>query len=316
MADNFNNLNNDNRYNSSGNNYGSNGQHSNSPNNYGQNRPYNPYNPYQQNNNNNNNIGNNNNQEEKQKQEELENLGKKLIIEDKAQMRKESIGLFFRRTGIALLVLILVAGMGVSIYFFGKGTGSVSSGGLIKLSISVTEEIDNLSPSDQSITTSKIYPGDKYSVKCLIRNADSIYGDNDSSGISIFVRYSIRLILDGVSHNDVVLPVIPNLAKDSWHIYNPDEEFEDYVWDGWYYYYGALQSDQSLSIFEEIEFDFHNTTNEFGSKSAQIEVVVEAVQADLGNIGVESGHAWNTAPRKWITNMQKHIDNSGNKITI
>lgn len=310
MAD-INNQNNDNRYNNGSNNYGQNyGQNrqSSSSNNFGQNRPYNPYTQQQ------NNI--NQQQAEKQKQEDLENLGKKLMKDDKAQDRKESAGLFFRRMGIIVLVLILIGGIGVSIYFFGKGTGNVTSGGLIKLSISVTENIENMSPSDQTISTAKVYPGEKFGVTCKIRNADSIYGDNDSTGTSIFVRYSIKLVLDGKNYNNVVVPVIPNLSKHEWHVYNSDEEFEDYVWDGWYYYYGSLLSDQSLTLFDEIEFDFHNTTNDFGNKHAQIQIVVEAVQADLGNIGVESGNAWNTAPRKWINNMQKHIDNDGNSITI
>ena len=110
--------------------------------------------------------------------------------------------------------------------------------------------------------------------------------------------------------------LLPNPAESNWHIYNPLEEVDGYVWDGYYYYYGSLIADQSLTLFEEIEFDFHNTSNMFGGRDARITINVEAVQADINNIGEETGDAWNTAPRRWITNMQKGIDNSGNRITF
>ena len=248
--------------------------------------------------------------------ESLKKLNEQLRSDSRSEDRKEAVGGFVKKLLIILLIVILLAGIGVAIYFFAKNTGSVTSGGVIKLSIAVSENIDNMSPDNPSISTSEIYPGDQFGVKCIIRNADSITGDNDTTGQSIFVRFSITLELDGVQYNNIVIPVIPDLAKENWHIYNKEEEVEGYVWDGYYYYYGSLIADQSLTLFEEVKFDFHNTTNAFGGRDAKIIINVEAVQADINNIGEEKGDAWNTAPRRWINNMTKGIDNSGNRITI
>lgn len=268
-----------------------------------------PYNPYS-----NKSDDTDSKKPTKQQGDELQKLSEQLRSdkEDKGG----NFGGIIKRILIILLVLILLAGIGFAIYFFTKNTGSVTSGGVIKLSISVDEYLDNISPDMPTLSTSKVYPGDKFSVRCLIRNADNISGDNDTTGQSIFIRYKVSLEIDGNSYNNIVLPVISDLAKENWHVYNPDEEVDTYVWDGYYYYYGALISDQSLTLFDEICFDFHNTTNNLGGRDAKIVISVEAVQADVANIGVESSNAWNTAPRRWITNMQKGIDNSGNRVNI
>ena len=152
--------------------------------------------------------------------ESLKKLNEQLKTDDKKEERKEAVGSFVKKLLIILLVIILLAGIGVAIFFFAKNTGNVTSGGVIKLSIAVSENIDNMSPEAPSLATSEIYPGDQFGVKCIIRNADSISGDNDTTGQSIFVRYSVTLELDGVVYNNVVVPVIADLAKENWHIYN------------------------------------------------------------------------------------------------
>ena len=114
----------------------------------------------------------------------------------------------------------------------------------------------------------------------------------------------------------IVLPTISDLVKDSWHVYNPEEEDSDYVWDGYYYYYGALIYNEALTLFNEIQFCFDNVINDFGGKTAKMTITVQAVHADETILGVEKGDAWNTAPRRWITNMQKHQDNKGNLLTF
>ena len=132
----------------------------------------------------------------------------------------------------------------------------------------------------------------------------------------LFVRFSIILEVDGESYNHVVVPVMPDLALENWHIYNKDEEVDGYVWDGYYYYYGSLGKNQSLTLFDEVEFDFHDTHNSFGGKTARVVINIEAVHGNVENLGVEPGNAWSTAPRRWINNMQKGINNSGGVIDV
>lgn len=248
--------------------------------------------------------------------ENLRKLNSQLNRNDDDDDRKGAVGGFFKKLIIIILILILLGGIGVAVYFFTKSPGNISQGGIIKLSTLVTENLTDES-GDQSISDLEVFPGEKYNIRCVVSNSDSTSGDDTPSEYAnIFVRYTITVDVDGRSYNNVVIPIMSDLSKESWHIYNPEEEIDGYVWDGYYYYYGSLAKNQRLTLFEEIEFDFHNTLNMFGGKSATITINVEAVHADVENLGVESGNAWNTAPRKWITNMQRGVNNKGNSITV
>lgn len=248
--------------------------------------------------------------------DELRKLGAQLNRDDKGDKRGV-VGGVIKRVLIILLILILLGGIGVAIYFFTKTPTTITQAGIINISTQVTENLTDESDPNASITTAVIYPGDKYSVRCMVRNSESIDGDDNLNEYSnIFVRYSIMLEVDGVSYNHILVPVITNLAKESWHVYNPDEEDDNYVWDGYYYYYGSLSKNQSLTLFEEIEFDFHDTLNSFGNKTAKVTINIEAVHADVDNLGVEAGNAWSTAPRRWINNMQKGINNNNGIVNI
>lgn len=235
---------------------------------------------------------------------------------DNGNDKKEAAGKVVKTILISLLVLLLLGGIGVAVYFFTKDPASIMQAGTIKLSTQVTENLKDES-GDINLADIEIFPGEKYSVRCVVSNADKTTGDTNTSEYdNILIRYSITIEVDGEKYNNVVVPIITDLSKKSWHTYNPDEEAEDYKWDGYYYYYGSLAKNQRLTLFEEIQFDFHNTLNSFGGKSAQIIIHVEAVHAVVDNLGVEGGDAWNTAPRRWINNMQKGVNNDNEFITI
>lgn len=230
--------------------------------------------------------------------------------------RKGAFWLWFKRIGIILLILVLLAGIGVAIYFFAKNKSDITGGNQIKLSTKLSEELDleEGPASENSIYFKKIYPGNKFPVVVGVRNADSYTGDPTDEGENIYIRYKISLIMGGVEYTDVVMPTIDNAVAENWHIYNQEEELESYSWDGFYYYYGFLKPQQSLNLFNEIAFSFEKTTNEFGGKSAQIVISVEAIQADIANLGTDESNAWNTAPRRWINNMKKGVNNQGGRI--
>ena len=229
---------------------------------------------------------------------------------------KERAGKAVKTIAIVLLVMVLLGGIGVAVYFFTKNPVAITQGGTIKLSTQVTENLQDES-GDVNLSDVLVYPGSKYSVRCIVSNADKTTGDSNTAVYdNIFIRYSITLEIDGEKYNNVILPIITNLAKESWHTYNPDEEVEGYERDGYYYYYGSLAKNQRLTLFEEIEFDLYNTSNDFGGKSAQIVIHVEAVHADVESLGVEGSNAWNTAPRRWINNMKKGVNNNNQFIEI
>ena len=248
--------------------------------------------------------------------DDLKKLSSQLTSSDSE--KKETAGKVVKIALIVLLIMLLLGGIGAAVYFFTKNPTAITQGGTIKLSMQVTENLkDESGMGDVNLADIKIFPGEKYAVKCMVRNADKITGDASTSDYdNIFVRFSISIEVDGKVYNNVVVPIITDISKKSWHVYNPLEEVEDYEWDGYYYYYGSLAKNHSLTLFEEIQFDFHNTLNSFGGKSAQITVHVEAVHAVVDNLGVENGNAWNTAPRRWINNMQKGVNNNNEFITI
>lgn len=230
--------------------------------------------------------------------------------------RKGVFWIWFKRILIIVLVLILLAGIGIAIYFLSKNKNDITGGAQIKLSTQLSENIDPETGSgDQSITVKEVYPGDKFPVVVAVRNADKFSGDESTDGTNIYIRYKISVVVDDQEYTKVILPVISELAAENWHAYNPEEEKESYVWDGYYYYYGSLKPQQSLTLFNEIQFSYENTTNIFGGKKAQIVVSVEAVEANINNIGEEENNPWNTAPRTWIDNMKKGVNNKGDRIT-
>ena len=268
---------------------------------------------------NSNQPGQNNQQPNQNQVDDLRRLNNQLNRrdDDDTEEKKERIATFFKRFVVILLVLVLVGGIGFAVYFFTQKTGAVIETGTIKISTVLDKGLVNESGTQNNIEADLIYPGNKYPVKCVIRNSDNPEGDDNPNQYSnIFVRYSIIVNVDGVAYNNILVPEIPNLRREDWHIYNRDEEVASYVWDGYYYYYGALTKNQQLTLFDEVKFDFHNITNEFGNKKAEILITVEAVHADTENLGVEGGDAWNTAPRRWINNMKNGINNNNNKINI
>lgn len=267
-------------------------------------------------NNNQNQFNRPSNNDRKNQDDSLRRLSSQLNTDSAKEERKEKAKGAVKGIIVALLIIVLLGGIGFAVYFFTKNPTVITQAGTIKLSTKVTQNLTDES-GDISISDVEIFPGEKYSVRCLVSNSDNADGDDNLVEYdNIFIRYSIILEIGGESYNNVVLPVITDLARSSWHIYNPDEETEDYVWDGYYYYYGSLEKNQRLTIFEEIQFDFHNTLNEFGDKEARITINIEAVHADPENLGVERGDAWNTAPRRWITNMDKGVNNNNEKIEI
>lgn len=232
--------------------------------------------------------------------------------------KKRAAGVWFKRILIILLIIILLAGVGVAIYFFTRNKGTIVGGAEIRLSSNMIENIDpeQGSPSDISIRKKEIYPGDKFPVVVGVRNSNKYEGDEetDVNGTNIYIRYKIALVLDGVEYYNVLNPTLTEIEKENWHIYNPDEEAENYEWDGYYYFYGSLKPQQRLTLFNEVQFSYENSVNAFGGKSAEIIITIEAVEANLKNIGEDSSSAWSTAPRRWLKNMEQGYNQQGNKL--
>lgn len=232
------------------------------------------------------------------KDEALKRLGQQL---NKSPKKERKGGKIF----IIILIVVLVALLGVAAWYLLQNQREVDTGNSIKISMDVTEEIEG-SVGEITLTSDPINPGDAFTVICKARNANKFSGDSaEDETVPIYLRFSVVLEVDGVQYTDLLLP---NPTSSNWHIYNPEEEAEDYVWDGYYYYYGKLNYNASVELFDTLTFDFEKIPNSFGNKSATITIKIDAVEANIDIIGVNGG-AWETAPKTWVNNMKAGQNN-------
>ncbi|MGN0960592.1 MAG: hypothetical protein ACI4PF_00165 [Christensenellales bacterium] len=150
----------------------------------------------------------------------------------------------------------------------------------------------------------EINPGDKIALRASVRNSFDIGGDvieEGSTPPSIYIRFKLVLILDYKERYDIMIPTMSN----RWLKYNaeienslPNGTFED---DHYYYYLGSLAFMEPEELFSEIEFSGDAITCDDGGKYGQIQVQVEAIEANIGNI--VSKAIWSTAPQEWVNKM-------------
>lgn len=248
----------------------------------------------------------NNNQSGGNRDEQLRKLGQQL---NQNQNKKRRGGKWV----IILLILLLVGLAGFAVWYFLQGKTDIESGSTIRISMNVPEEIEGV-VGDIYKPDNRISPGDKYDVVCKARNANNFGGDSADATdqTPIYIRFKVTLIVEGKEYNGMV---VPNPVEGFWHIYNKDEEAEDYVWDNYYYYYGKLNYNASVELFNTLSFDFEKIPNEFGGKTGQIVITIDAVEANKDIIGVDGG-AWESAPKTWSTNMKNGVNHDGQSIEV
>lgn len=243
-------------------------------------------------------------------QQSLEKLKKKIGNLDQKESKASAIKTIVAVILVALLILIAV----LFVVFIGKTESSPEESYDMRVSMQIRNK------SALSIITEagkeqlrRIYPGDKVALGASVRNSFNIYGDSAHEGTkppSIYVRFKLVLVLDYQERYDVMIPTMSN----RWHKYNADVEttipngvFED---DHYYYYIGSLGYMESDDMFSQIEFDGNVLTCDDGGKYGQIQVHVEAIEANIGNVVTRS--IWPTAPQEWVNIMVKQWTDSEN----
>lgn len=272
---------------------------------------YNPYNQNQYNQNSQSTSGgsfssSNNTNQGGNRDDQLKKLGQQL---NQSPKKKKKGGKWI----IILLILLLVALAVFAVWFFLQGKADIEEGSTIRISMDIPEQIEGV-VGDIYKPTNRISPGDKYDVVCKARNANNFGGDSvdATDQTPIYIRFKVVLIVDGKEYYNMVKP---NPVEGFWHTYNKDEEASDYVWDNYYYYYGKLNYNASIELFDTLTFDFENIPNEFGGKTGQIVITIDAVEANKDIIGVDGG-AWESAPKTWSTNMKNGVNNNGQSIEV
>ena len=206
------------------------------------------------------------------------------------------------RVVIWVILILLLVGLAVAgVILFVRGSGNLDLGTSIRLSVNVDERLEDTT-TDDSISKKKIFPGHSFPVVVEVRNSNDFSGDSETLEVApIFVRFKVELILENKTYNNVVVPTI---QASNWC--GGEELTNDtYTWDGYYYYYGRLISQESVPLFTAITFDFANTTNDMAGKSAEIKITVEAVEGDAINVG--ASEAWGSAPNQWLSYVQQNF---------
>lgn len=243
-------------------------------------------------------------------QEALEKI--KTQMGKKAEKRDSNKLSNFKTVIAVVLVVILVAIAIAFVVIIGKNTDSEEENYDTRISM----KIENKSALTIITDTGKeelreINPGDKIPLSAYIRNSNEYTGDGHGGGATppnIYVRFKIVLILGFEERYDIIVPTMTEL----WYKYNAEDESniidgatED---DHYYYYLGSLSFLQKAELFSSIEFNGETITCDDGGKYGQIQVQVEAIEANINNITSEG--VWPTAPKKWVMEMARLVNNA------
>lgn len=175
-----------------------------------------------------------------------------------------------------------------------------------------------------NVTEKIVFPGDYVDFNVIATNAYNIKGDNATSFIwdSIFVRFKMYLRIDGVDYENVTVNIsnqgektvpviIPTISNETFQTYDKEKEdrFIDQITglpivqdsDGFYYYNGILDYNQSVSLCSGILLNGDAIIPDFANKRCELVVVIDAATADYTSIRERT--IWDKAPQTWINFM-------------
>ena len=195
-----------------------------------------------------------------------------------------------------------------------------------RVRISVEIDKDSFYDVDISGNVSEkvVFPGDYIDFDVIATNAYNIKGDNATSFIwdSIFVRFKMYLRIDGEDYENVTVNIsnqgektvpviIPTISENTFQTYDKakEDQFIDQITgkpivsesDGYYYYNGILDYNQSISLCTGILLNGDAIIPDFANKRCELVVVVEAATADYTSIRERT--IWDKAPQTWINFM-------------
>lgn len=243
-------------------------------------------------------------QAELQEQRRLEALER--IKNNQSQKIKNSMRTGVIKKVVIIIMGILLAGLVVALVtFMVMGTGDKEDPTYTRLSMIVNNiDMTYVVLETGEVILRPINPGDTIEINAMVRNSHDIGGDTINVAVpppAIFVRFRVYLILDYEYRYDVLKL---DYDEDLWYKYDPeyDEMKED---DHYYYYMGSLISQESADLFSSITFHGPSLTVEDGGKYGQIQIEVEALEANFEFIRNDS--AWNSRPDGWFDYMQNEF---------
>lgn len=225
---------------------------------------------------------------------------------DKAAIKQETVNVVL--TVVLFLMLIVVLSLGIYLYLQ-KVTAYDED--YIRVSVSMTnKDIFYDTEVSGDLIPKTVSPGDRFNLNIVAKNSNVIMGDTDAAEwTSIYIRFKISLIIDGVEYTDFVY-VEPN--SETWQRYN--KEIEDtYLTseadptpvvtedDGYYYCRLILHPNQEVTVIDWLRFSEVYITELVGGNDAVLKVQIEALEA-IPNI-IKNREIWAKAPQDWVLYM-------------
>ena len=244
---------------------------------------------------------------------------------DIVNLRRESINIVL--TVVLILLLVAIITMGVYLYLQKTSTYSKD---FIKVSVDMTnKDIFYDAEVSGELIPKDISPGDKYKLVIVARNSEKIEGDEGNDWVTIYLRFRMTLIINGVEYDDFIY-IQPD--TENWEKYNPEWEAqfpssptdpspvvkED---DGYYYCRKVLWPNDKVVLIDWLRFSETNITEVVGGNDAVLKVQIEALEA-IPNI-IKNRETWTNAPQHWVKYMTEtyvdtgsHQEEENNEINI
>ena len=225
---------------------------------------------------------------------------------DKATVKQEAVNVVL--TVVLFLMLTVVLSVGVYLYLQ-KVTSYDED--YIRVSVSMTnKDIFYDTQVSGDLIPKTVSPGDKFKLNVIAKNSNNIMGDTDEEDwTSIYVRFKIALIIDGIERKDFVY-VEPD--SQIWQRYN--KEIEDQYPtsendprpvvtddDGYYYCRLILLPNQQVTVIDWLRFSEVYITELVGGHDAVLKIQIEALES-IPNI-LKNREIWSKAPQDWVLYM-------------
>ncbi len=216
-----------------------------------------------------------------------------------------------------VLILLLIATITMGVYMYLQKTTQYSKD-YIKVSLDMTnKDIFYDAEVSGDLIPKHVSPGDKFKLVVVARNSEKIEGDQPGDWVTIYLRFRITLIINGVEYDNFVY-IQPD--SENWEKYDAELEAqypssptdpspvvkED---DGYYYCRKVLWPNDKVELINWLRFSEKYITEVVGGNDAVLKIQIEALEA-IPNI-IKNRETWSNAPQHWVEYMTNTYIDTG-----
>lgn len=216
-----------------------------------------------------------------------------------------------------VLILLLIATITMGVYMYLQKTTKYSKD-YIKVSLDMTnKDIFYDAEVSGDLIPKHVSPGDKFKLVVVARNSEKIEGDQPGDWVTIYLRFRITLIINGIEYDNFIY-IQPD--SENWEKYDAELEAqypssptdpspvvkED---DGYYYCRKVLWPNDKVELINWLRFSEKYITEVVGGNDAVLKIQIEALEA-IPNI-IKNRETWSNAPQHWVEYMTNTYIDTG-----